>query len=144
MMITSLVLSVTWGTSFTSSLARNWKSANSWTNEERKKRSQQRCNFWTPSTQRRGDLKTVVFSLWKGIRSFPSTLRWSAWTVGLTAEMAAFSYFPGVVWTRPRNVHKRGNYQQTQLLFWRRLLVCNQRKHSYSEEIIQDDIPLAR
>lgn len=96
-MITSLVLSVTWGTSFTSSLARNWKSANSWTNEERKKRSQQRCNFWTPSTQRRGDLKTVVFSLWKGIRSFPSSLRWSVDGRPNRRRGCVF-IFPGVDW----------------------------------------------
>ena len=35
--ITSLVLSVTWGTSFTKSFARNWKSANSWTKIKPKK-----------------------------------------------------------------------------------------------------------
>lgn len=43
-MITSFVLSVTWGTSFTNSFARNWKSANSWTNQEKKKEEEKKVN----------------------------------------------------------------------------------------------------
>ena len=67
-MITSLVLSVTWGTSFTSSLARNWKSANSWTNEERNKNKVNNGVTFGPRPHNAGEI-------WTKRWCFPSTLR---------------------------------------------------------------------